>query len=48
MIWSFVVLFLVTDIWCYAKASKMLVLTNKRLRLIPGSGIYLYLKGKRL
>lgn len=46
MIWCFVVLFWIGDIWCYAKASEMLMITNKRLRLILGSGFYLYLKGK--
>ena len=48
MIWCFVVLFLVGDIWCYNKASDVLVLRNKKLRFIPGSEFYLYLKGKSL
>lgn len=46
MIWCFVVLFIVGDIWCYARAGEVLALNDKRLKFIPGSGIYLYLKSR--
>jgi len=45
MIWTLAVLFLMGDIWCYAKAQSSLK-QKLEFKWIPGSGFYLYLKHK--